>query len=295
MACFHPQEAWLDLLAGGRPVFKDPVCDSFDQIVLPCRKCIGCRKDQARNIGVRCYHESKMHDYSVAITLTYDEKHMPNGENLCMRDVQLFLKRLRTKFEPKTLRFFYAGEYGGRTQRPHYHMSLFGEGFDDRKPCGKSVAGFPLYESQTLSDIWGKGLVKFNDLTLESAMYAAQYAMKKAEHPPEWLALKKVQEFARWSRRPGLGYAWLERFPTDVFKRDWSGILMPGGNVLPVPEYYERKLREWCEDDYSDLKDRKMLEAQSDLRRVWNSSAERLVVREAVLRAGAQFSKRDAL
>lgn len=293
MACFRPKDAWLDKL-GGRPIFVDPVSEDFESLALPCRKCIGCRKDHARDVGVRCYHESMMHDYSVAITLTYDDRHLPNDGDLCSRDVTLFLKRLRFSVGKK-LRYFYAGEYGGRSQRPHYHMSLFGEGFADRKPCGKSGAGFQLYESKTLTDLWGKGLVKFNDLTLESAMYAAQYAMKKAEHPPNWLAEKHVEEFSRWSRRPGLGSSWLEKFSRDVFKRDWSGIILRGGNVVPVPAYYERMLRGWCEDDYVMLKERKRVEAQKDLKRLWNANPERLMVREEVAYAGARFSKRDAL
>ena len=250
MACFRPKDAWLDRFEGGRPVFKDPVSEDFENITVPCRKCIGCRKDHARDIGVRCYHESRMHEWSVAITCTYDRKHLPQGGELCEDDMTKFLKRLRRRFEHKELRYFYGAEYGGKSQRPHYHLSLFGEGFEDRKPCGKSQAGFPLYESKILTDIWGKGRVAFNDLTLESAMYAAQYAMKKADHPPEWLAEKHVEEFARWSRRPGLGLRFLEKFPSDIFKRDWSGVVLRGGNVVPVPAYYERKMREWCEEDY---------------------------------------------
>lgn len=290
MACFHPKTAYLPL-DGGRLTFREPVAcgvDEYRQISVNCRKCFGCRKARARDWGIRCWHESKMHEFSVAVTLTYDNEHLPFGGQLQPRDVELWMKRLRKALEPERIRFFEVGEFGGLRGRPHYHVLLYGHGFPDRKPRGRSVSGFPLYESKLLTDSWGKGMVAFNDVTLESAMYAAQYALKKlgdddADDP------RAGQEFSRMSRRPGIGRGFMDRYYGDMFRRDWCGVVVPGGKEFPVPDYYLRVLREWCEEDYLAVKERRVAEAAL---RFAELQADRLAVREECAVAAARFGAR---
>ena len=77
-------------------------------------------------------------DFSSFHNLNYSDKHIPVTSNVTQdgevktvmtlkrRDVQLFMKRLRDK-QPKScakIKYYCAGEYGGRTRRPHYHLIL---------------------------------------------------------------------------------------------------------------------------------------------------------------------------
>ena len=48
-----------------------------------------------------------------------------NNNSINKKDIQKFLKRLRYYFKGRRIRYYYVGEYGERTDRPHYHMALF--------------------------------------------------------------------------------------------------------------------------------------------------------------------------
>lgn len=162
-------------------------------------------------------HEAQLHKENSFITLTYSDEHLPPGQNLRHRDVQLFIKRLRkhlarlqgakrqrhlTKIhltplqrdegnsQPKAfqnsdskpaIRYYMCGEYGEKTRRPHYHMCLFGYDFKDKKywSTSGSTIKSKLYTSETLEKLWGKGNCKIGEVTFESAAYTARYIMKK--------------------------------------------------------------------------------------------------------------------
>lgn len=99
---------------------------------VPCNHCSLCRKKKQRQLASRAKLECQQHDYlPFFVTLTYDDDHLPKNGNLCYRDVQLFLKRLRImlvreKQWQDSFRYFVAGEYGSKTHRAHYHILLYG-------------------------------------------------------------------------------------------------------------------------------------------------------------------------
>ncbi|WNK14085.1 MAG: replication initiator protein [Microvirus sp.] len=74
---------------------------------------------------MRMYHELGNHQNSIFVTLTYDDNNIPENDSLCKRDLQLFIKRLR-KISPNKIKYFAVGEYGDTTDRPHYHLIIFG-------------------------------------------------------------------------------------------------------------------------------------------------------------------------
>lgn len=84
-------------------------------------------------------------------------------------------------FHPVQLRYYYVGEYGSRTYRPHYHLCLFGADFDDKQTFGKSKGGYALYDSKTLDRLWGLGMCTVQDMVPETASYAAGYCTKKRD------------------------------------------------------------------------------------------------------------------
>lgn len=98
---------------------------------VPCGKCFECRKSKVRAWSFRIMQELKKCDYAYFATLTYNDRNLPVTEHgfptLDKEGVQRFIKRLR-KLIPagrKKIVYYCAAEYGGKTQRPHYHFIIF--------------------------------------------------------------------------------------------------------------------------------------------------------------------------
>ncbi|WNK14765.1 MAG: replication initiator protein [Microvirus sp.] len=96
MPCYRPLRAFQ--CADGAVVFselkKHDVTRTLD---LPCGQCVGCRLDRSNAWAHRCWHEAQLHQDNAFITLTYDEQHLPENNQLVYRDWQLFMKKLRAK------------------------------------------------------------------------------------------------------------------------------------------------------------------------------------------------------
>lgn len=140
---------------------------------LACGQCIGCRLEYSRQWATRIMHEAKMHERNSFVTLTYKDAPV----SLQYRDYQLFMKRLVKA--RGSCRFFCGGEYGEAGGRPHFHAVLFGVSFEDSRYLGKSPAGFKLYRSDALSELWKLGFSSVGAVSFESAAYVARYAVKK--------------------------------------------------------------------------------------------------------------------
>lgn len=299
MSCFHPKRAWLPLFDQGdglRPVFRRPVNGfNYECVSLPCKKCEGCAVDKARDYGIRAAHEARMHEWSCFVTLTYDQGNLPFRGMLKPQDYYDFRTAMKNLRRDYALRFLAVGEYGSKTWRPHFHVCIFGHWFEDAVPAGKSSSGFDNYESKVLTELWVKGRCVINHMGPKIAAYAARYSLKKIGTsegyertdsrtgeaytlPPEFMSASKQ-----------LGRAWLDRYATDVFPHDF--IVMADGSKAPVPKYYIRVLREWCEDDYQAyvLRARKRGE---NFELFYNSLADRLAVRKECMLARMSFSRR---
>ena len=111
-------------------------------------------------------------------TLTYSPEFLPKNEELSIRELQLFIKRLRRSIEPKKIKHFSCGEYGSQANssvvyhngsnlgRPHYHGIIFGL--------------FPDKSTENLiNDCWRKGYIKIGTVTQESCRYVTDYVLKK--------------------------------------------------------------------------------------------------------------------
>lgn len=220
---------------------------------LPCGRCLGCRKRRSREWAVRCLHEASLHEHNAFVTLTYAPEHLPANGFLQPDDLRLFLLRVRNALRRRThpyllgdqLRYFAVGEYGDHTWRPHYHAVLFGVGFGDRVAIPRR-RGPPIWNSQTLRDLWGKGNVSWAPVTPRSAMYTAQYSLKK-QSKREWHIHDEhgevaPQPFMRCSTKPGIGFYWLWRWGNDT----QHGLIHTDGKPLSVPRYYQTLLRRDC-------------------------------------------------
>lgn len=93
------------------------------------------------------------------VTLTYDDEHLPLSPSglptLRYSDVQKFLKRLRTNSGQK-FRYFAASEYGDRTQRPHYHLIIYGLDIPDLRSYNVNMKGM-YYVSKFIDQTWQGG------------------------------------------------------------------------------------------------------------------------------------------
>lgn len=217
--------------------------------VVACKQCIGCKLEHSRQWAVRCAHESSLHSRNCFLTLTYSQEHLPAGGTLVPADWELFMRRLR-KFAARKLRFFMCGEYGERWRRPHYHALVFGFDFDDKVLWRNTAAGFRLYRSRDLERLWPLGHSSVGSVSFESAGYVARYVTKKFTSPGirgyehvdvhTGEVFQVVPEFARMSRRPGIGAAWFERFRRDVYPH---GYVEVEGRKMGVPEFYRRRER----------------------------------------------------
>lgn len=256
MSCTSPLKAYW------RTVHRDGI--TFDPVhsatkipfSLPCGRCLGCRMEKARQWGLRCLHEKKMWPDNSYVTLTYNAEHMPPGMSLCLRDVQLFMKRLRKARNASAsnpVRFFLGGEYGDENKRPHYHALLFNCGFPDKKLHGYNGRGEPLYVSEELSRLWSidgecLGFTTIGEVTFDSAVYCAKYAIKKVNgdaaaahyevYDENGEVFARRPEFAVMSRRPGIGATYYEKFGGEVRAHD--SVVINGREVRP-PKFYDTR------------------------------------------------------
>lgn len=184
-----------------------PVYVKRQEMEVPCGKCNFCLQSKRMDWCFRLLREKKKSNTAHFITLTYDESHLPidyeySRENdglvrgtLRKKDLQDFFKRLRKhhgttrRLTKQTIRFYAIGEYGGDTERPHYHAILFN--------AEKSAI-------KNLQTIWGRGQVHIGRVTSASVGYVTSYTINR--HASYGTRSKP---FNTMSRRPGIGAEYL--------------------------------------------------------------------------------------
>lgn len=172
-------------------------------ISVPCGKCEQCTKRRISGWSFRLMQEDKISSSSYFITLTYDTAKVPITKNgymgLSKRDVQLFFKRLR-KVNSGKLKYYLAGEYGGKTARPHYHIILFN--------C----------DVKTIQDSWDLGSIHYGEVTAASVGYTCKY-IQKPRRIPLHRNDDRQPEFSLMSKK--LGFPILSRILSSTTKRTY--------------------------------------------------------------------------
>lgn len=250
---------------------------------MRCGQCEACRIDKRRVWAHRIKLEALNHTSSCFLTLTYSDQNLPKefvhpetGQVFAANSVspfhhRKFMDKLRFHYRKKTgqcLRFYMCGEYGEKTQRPHYHYALFGmptcldlasRSSVRFQPCSCSVC--KLY-----SDAWGLGHIFAGDLTIDSANYVAGYVTKKmtmdkcncdkqgrdTHHPkcPFLLLHGRHPEFSRQSNKPGVAAYAADRIKERLTfygmtnHDDLPRALAHGSKLLPLGRYLSDKLNE---------------------------------------------------
>ncbi len=203
----------------------------------PCGQCGPCLKNRARTWVARLLLEAQDHEHACFITLTYSPESEPEHGSLNKRHLQTFLKRVRKEVFPRRIRYYACGEYGDKSERPHYHAILF---------------GISPTEEDTIRKCWPQGFTVTGTAEPKSMAYVAQYVQKKAGKKSWHPLLKGVRtpEFQCMSLKPGLGYGSVNTFKKSlettsgkyVDVQDISHIRM-ANNKYPLGRYLKEKLR----------------------------------------------------
>ena len=226
-ACLHPLPAWRT--PGGvtlrEPLQRDHITEAYR---LPCGGCLACRANKARDWAIRCQLELKDHNEACWVTLTYSDDMLPL--TLQKPDLSAWLKRLRARHQQsRSIRFFASGEYGERTQRPHYHAILFG-----------------LSDDPSIQDTWQHGHVQVDELTPASIAYVAGYTSKKIgwKLEPRERSDPETGECYTWqppfihmSRRPGIASSVRDNWLS------WRKTAIYNGRSVPVPQFLHQAFR----------------------------------------------------
>jgi len=222
MACDNP--LWLKVKGVDTPV--------------PCGKCPPCKK---RRVSEWCFRitweEENKATSSHFITLTYDTTHVPLTSNgfltLRKKDLQDFFKRLRKNTGIKGIKYYACGEYGTKTNRPHYHAIVFN--CPDPEEYAKA---WTLNGAQI-------GGVDIGTVTSDSVAYCLKYIDKDSYREKRYRHSRddREKEFPLMSQ--GLGKGYIENSSVRAYhKRDLSKnyVTNRSGYRVAMPRYYRTKL-----------------------------------------------------
>lgn len=210
-------------------ICEDPF--RFGVIPCGCGKCLPCKINRRRIWTTRMIMELAKVGKGSFITLTYNEENVPKSGSLVPKDATLFIKRLRKSISPVKVRYYLAGEYGEKGERPHYHIALFGVNPEEIK-C-------------KVEKTWKKGFSMIGSLNKNSVQYIAGYVLKKKFFRNDPRLKGRYPEYSRMSRRPGIGAGLVERIVHSLpIGSTVPAVLKIGKQLMPVGRYIRGKIRE---------------------------------------------------
>lgn len=199
-------------------------------IAVPCGKCLACLSNKRQDWSIRLMQEYKVSEFAFFVTLTYNEKFIPEF-GLSKRHLQLYFKRLR-KVCGK-LRYYAVGEYGSKTLRPHYHAIIFN--------CSESAirGAWRLGER----DI---GIVHLGKVTEASVAYVLKYVVQSKDELP----IGFNPTFAVMSRGHALGGHYLSDAMVKWHRENEANYVVRYGEKQRLPRFYKDKI--WPSSSWSD-------------------------------------------
>lgn len=228
---------------------------------VPCGRCEKCRASRVSAWSFRLMQEEKISISSHFITLTYDTRNVPISPHgymhLSVRDLQLFIKRLRKAHgkDGQKIKYYAVGEYGGKSWRPHYHIILFNCRIElipgawtkiDRasSKMGGSTKQLPPVQRTGRPDIHRQtiGFVHYGQVSGASIGYTLKYISKPAR-VPQHKNDDRQPEFSLMSK--GIGKNYLSQSIINWHKSDLENRMhlnLPEGKKCGMPRYYKDRL-----------------------------------------------------
>lgn len=127
---------------------KFPIYREVAGGIVGCGRCLPCRINKRLKKSTRFTLEGLCHEHAVFVGLSYMDEYLPttlynprtgeisySHETGCVDKfaIQKFIKRLKSNVRrtcgrdaAQRIRFFAAGEYGEKKERPHYHLVIWG-------------------------------------------------------------------------------------------------------------------------------------------------------------------------
>lgn len=169
---------------------------------VPCAKCNVCSSKMMSSYVQRCQFALQESDTEAFfVTLQYNDAHLPECGSLDIRDIQLFQKKLKSAVSRlwryyatssidlddlsalkskwrsvgRNLKFIYSGEFGSESDRPHWHVLIFG--FPPFLPSSGtwSVAFDTILRHQLVMYAWRDSVRKDNGLFESFLEYRIKY------------------------------------------------------------------------------------------------------------------------
>lgn len=202
-----------------------------------CGQCLLCRINTRRVWYHRLLLEACCHERASFVTLTYKPEELPDAGEVVPKHLTDWLKRFRSAAGP--FRYFAVGEYGDVTQRPHYHVCVFGHGKECEGVVGRT---------------WDYGRPHVLNLSRQLAQYCCGYIPKKLTKVGDERLGGRHPEFVRMSMRPGIGAQAVSTIVQALESTagreeiartgDVPRVLRHHGQDLPLGRYMRTLLRE---------------------------------------------------
>jgi hypothetical protein len=217
--------------------------------------------------------EQTQHDHVSWVTLTYNDENLPFRNELTKNHHVVWIKKLRKAYPSKKIKYYLSAEYGDAGGRPHYHVALFGIGFDisclrnvNPKLNGlaklewiKKENGKYLYPNKVrnldpdilkMLKIWNKGNIHFENQTQGLLQYGCKHITKDLASIEDQTQGRAEQYH---SMTPGLGKdamhvitQWLcteEGVKHYKENNDVPSAIRVGGKIRPIGKYLRNIIR----------------------------------------------------
>lgn len=203
------------------------------KMYVPCGWCKNCLMQRKSEWAMRMQHELLYWKNASFITLTYDDQNLPMSEKniywptLRKTDLQKSIKRIRKEIYPKKIKYYMCGEYGPKTQRPHYHGIIYG--LDYIKDVEVIIRNWDMCD-------WNEERIEksIQSVNYDACSYVAEYVLKKINDrdDEEYGPTGREKPFRIQSN--GLG----KQFAIEEKNRIINNKLTSRGVAKTVPRYY---------------------------------------------------------
>lgn len=210
---------------------------------LPCGKCHECLSRRISGWSFRLMQEYNRATSAYFVTFTYNTDHVPitarGFMSLQKSHVQNFFKTLRNyatkhKYNQGKITYYLCGEYGSKTNRPHYHAIIF----------NAPING--------IEKSWQYGDIHIGDVNEASVGYTLKYMCKDPTNPiPAHKNDDRLPIFSLMSK--GIGANYLTTAKKSWHKKDLQQrmyIPIADGKKIAMPRYYKEKIYNQTERSY---------------------------------------------